>query len=143
MDNGFSYFKNVIIPRRNMAMRFAEVDESGKYRKKDVSDAAAKVAYITMMQVRSMIVMGSAKALSMACTITIRYSAVRKQGYGEDGKTELQVLDYKQQQHRIFPLLAASYCFFFTGRKLWDDLKNIEHRLLEKKPVRKVSSFEI
>ena len=30
MDNGFAYFRNVNIPRRNMAMRFASVDETGK-----------------------------------------------------------------------------------------------------------------
>jgi acyl-CoA oxidase len=139
MDNGFAYFKDVAIPRRNMAMRFAEVDEKGKYCKRHVSDAASKVAYITMMQVRAMIVMGSGKALSMACAINIRYSAVRQQGYAEDGKSELQVLGYKQQQHRIFPLLAASYCIFFTGRKLSKNLKSIENKLLETKPVAKVS----
>lgn len=140
MDNGFATFENVLVPRRNMAMRFAKVDESGKYTKTNVSDAASKVAYITMMQVRSLIVMGSAKALAFGCTIAIRYSAVRKQGYGEDGSTELQVLDYKQQQHRLFPLLAASYCFFFTGRRLWNSLKAIEEKLLESKPVSKVRS---
>mmetsp|Transcript_20069 Transcript_20069/g.37503 ORF Transcript_20069/g.37503 Transcript_20069/m.37503 type:complete len:708 (-) Transcript_20069:70-2193(-) len=137
MDNGFAMFKNVVIPRRNMAMRFAEVDETGKYRKKHVSDAASKVAYITMMQVRAMIVQGAAKALAMACVITTRYSAVRKQGFAEDGKTELQVLDYRQQQHRIFPLLAASYAFYFSGRKLWTQLKNIEEKLIKAKPLNK------
>eukprot|EP00980_Cylindrotheca_fusiformis_P003160 scaffold721_cov131-Cylindrotheca_fusiformis.AAC.50 len=143
MDNGFAYFDKVEIPRRNMAMRFAVVDENGKYSKKHVSDAASKVAYITMMQVRSMIVKGSSKALAMATTIAIRYSAVRKQGYKEDGKTEVQVLDYKQQQHRIFPLLAASYCFFFSGRKLWDHLKVIESKLINKKPVTKLQVADI
>eukprot|EP00526_Cylindrotheca_closterium_P007588 CAMPEP_0113633118 /NCGR_PEP_ID=MMETSP0017_2-20120614/17227_1 /TAXON_ID=2856 /ORGANISM="Cylindrotheca closterium" /LENGTH=683 /DNA_ID=CAMNT_0000543727 /DNA_START=66 /DNA_END=2117 /DNA_ORIENTATION=+ /assembly_acc=CAM_ASM_000147 len=143
MDNGFAYFDKVEIPRRNMAMRFAEVDEHGKYSKKHVSDAASKVAYITMMQVRAMIVMGSSKALSMGTTINIRYSAVRKQGYNEDGKTEVQVLDYKQQQHRIFPLLAASYCFFFSGRKLWDNLKKIEDKLISQKPVTKAQVADI
>lgn len=138
MDNGYAYFDNVTIPRRNMAMRFAEVDETGKYHKKQVSAAASKVAYITMMQVRAMIVQGAAKALAVGTNINIRYSAVRKQGYAEDGVTEVQILDYKQQQHRIFPLLAASYCFFFTGRKLWKNLKSIEHKLLENKPVAKV-----
>jgi acyl-CoA oxidase len=48
MDNGFAYFDNVNIPRRNMAMRFASVDEHGKYSKKHMSDAASKVAYITV-----------------------------------------------------------------------------------------------
>lgn len=143
MDNGFAYFTKVEIPRRNMAMRFAEVDENGKYSKKHVSDAASKVAYITMMQVRTQIVIGSSKALGMATTVTIRYSAVRKQGYKEDGKTEVQVLDYKQQQHRIFPLLAASYCFFFSGKKLWDDLKAIEEKLIATQPVTKVEVADI
>ena len=52
MDNGFARFDHVKIPRRNMAMRFATVDESGKYRKKNTDSSASKVAYITMMQVR-------------------------------------------------------------------------------------------
>jgi len=81
MDNGFAYFKNVMIPRRNMAMRFASVDKNGRYSKKVMSDAASKVAYITIMQVRSIIVVGASKALAMACAFTIRYSAVRKQGF--------------------------------------------------------------
>lgn len=143
MDNGFAYFENVMIPRRNMAMRFATVDENGKYGEKIVSDAASKVAYITMMQVRAMIVNGAAKALSMACAVAIRYSAVRKQGFAEDGKTELQVLDYTQQQHRLFPLLAASYCIFFTGRKLSKKLKDIEEKLLAAKPVSKTQVSDI
>jgi acyl-CoA oxidase len=141
MDNGYAYFNNVVIPRRNMAMRFTTVDENGKYSKKRVSGAASKIAYITMMQVRAMIVNGAGRALSMACTVNVRYSAVRKQGYAADGKTEVQILDYKQQQHRIFPLLAASYGFFFTGRKLSKNLKNIEHKLVESKPVTKVGVF--
>lgn len=46
MDNGFAMFKDVRIPRRNMAMRFATVDEEGKYAKVGggASDAASKVA---------------------------------------------------------------------------------------------------
>jgi acyl-CoA oxidase len=143
MDNGMAMFKNVKIPRRNMAMRFAEVDENGKYRKKHVSDAASKISYITMMQVRAMIVQGASKALSMACTITIRYSAVRKQGFAEDGKTELQVLDYTQQQHRLFPLLAASYAIFFTGNKLWKQLKDIEGKLIAAQAVNKTEVSDV
>ena len=32
-----------------MAMRFAEVDEQGRYRKKHVSDAASKITYISRL----------------------------------------------------------------------------------------------
>ena len=46
MDNGFAKFDNVKIPRRNMAMRFAMVNEEGVYGKVQGggSDAASKVA---------------------------------------------------------------------------------------------------
>ena len=49
MDNGMARFDNVRIPRRNMAMRFAMVDEEGRYEKvgggsNKNTDAASKVA---------------------------------------------------------------------------------------------------
>ena len=56
MDNGFARFDNVVIPRRNLAMRFQTVDENGKYAKKSVSDATSKITYITMMLVRAFII---------------------------------------------------------------------------------------
>jgi len=144
MDNGFCSFDHVEIPRRNMAMRFAAVDEQGKYSKKTVSAAASKIAYITMMQVRAHICNEAGKNLAVACTINIRYSAVRRQGFKGDGsKTELQILDYTQQQHRIFPLLAASYCFFFTGKKILKQLSAIEQQLVSGGPVTKAQVSDI
>lgn len=143
MDNGFARFENVIIPRRNMAMRFASVDTQGKYLKKTVSDATSKVAYITMMQVRAYICNEAGKNLAMACAISIRYSAVRLQGYREDGKTERQILDYTQQQHRLFPLMAASYCFFFTGKKVIEHLKEVEEKLVSNGVVTKTEVADL
>lgn len=135
MDNGFAFFRDVKIPRRNMAMRFATVDKFGKYKKKTLSEAASKVAYITMMQVRAYIVNEAGKSLAIACTITTRYSAVRRQGFdaskgGEKTKAEVQILDYKQQQHRILPLIACSFCFAFTGKKVLNNLMAIERNLV-------------
>ena len=72
-----------------------------------------------------------------------RYSAVRRQGFAQDGKCEVQVLDYKQQQHRLFPLLASAYCFFFTGKKLLDRLQDIEDRFLSDKHVSKPEATDI
>lgn len=144
MDNGLASFKNVVIPRRNMAMRFAQVDEQGKYTKKQVSEAASKISYITMMQVRAWIVDEAGKNMAKACTIVIRYSAVRRQGFANsDESSENQILDYRQQQHRIFPLLANSYCFFATGKVVLKRLKSIESRLLANKAVHKVEVTDI
>ena len=95
-----------------------------------------------MMQVRAYIIHTSNEALAMACTIAIRYSAVRRQGYDADSEesarekradnapNELQVLDYRQQQFRLLPLLAASYAIFFTGKRVLSRLKEIEMRLV-------------
>ena len=47
MDNGLAMFDKVVIPRRNMAMRFAQVNENGIYSKKQVSEAASKIAYVS------------------------------------------------------------------------------------------------
>jgi acyl-CoA oxidase len=75
----------------------------------------------------------------MACTIAIRYSIVRRQGYNADdaeikrennAPNEFQVLDYRQQQYRLLPLLAASYAIFFTGKHVLTRLKDIEHQLI-------------
>ena len=147
MDNGYCRFDKVVIPRRNMAMRFATVDKHGRYRKKQQGndDASAKVAYITMMQVRAYITNEAGKNLAMACTIAIRYSAVRRQGFfNATGPGEVQILDYTQQQHRLFPRLAASYCFFFAGRNLLATLQDIERRLVEQtRPVTKQQVTDI
>jgi acyl-CoA oxidase len=75
--------------------------------------------------------------------VAIRYSAVRRQGFAEDGKSEVQVLDYTQQQHRLFPLLASAYCFHFTGHKVLEKLKDIEERFLSEKPVSKAEITDI
>lgn len=142
MDNGYATFNHVKIPRRNMAMRFAVVDEHGQYQtqSKASTAAASKIAYITMMQVRAHICNEAGKNLALACCIAVRYSAVRRQGYKEqdsssnsnlNNKEELQILDYKQQQHRLFPLLAASYCFFFTGKKVLSRLAEIEQKIVQ------------
>ncbi|CAB9522491.1 Peroxisomal acyl-coenzyme A oxidase 1 [Seminavis robusta] len=144
MDNGFASFNNVVIPRRNMAMRFSQVDEQGKYIKKQMSEAASKIAYITMMQVRVLITDSAGKALGKASTIAIRYSAVRRQGFKDSEETaENQILDYRQQQHRLFPLLASSFCFFMTGKVLLKALTSIEHRVLSHQPVNRVEVTDI
>jgi len=76
MDNGFLQLDNVRIPRDQMLMKYSKVAPDGTYSK----PPTAKIAYGTMVQVRSGIVLHTAKALSRAITIAIRYSVVRRQG---------------------------------------------------------------
>ncbi|XP_053565165.1 peroxisomal acyl-coenzyme A oxidase 1 isoform X1 [Bombina bombina] len=111
IDNGFLKFDKVRIPRDCMLMKYAQVQPDGTYIK-PVSD---KLTYGTMVFIRSMIVGDSARSLSRASTIAIRYSAVRHQSEIRVGEPEPQIMDFQTQQYKLFPLLATAYAFHFVG----------------------------
>ncbi|XP_038970723.1 peroxisomal acyl-coenzyme A oxidase 1-like [Phoenix dactylifera] len=115
MDNGVLQFDHVCIPRNQMLMRVSQVTREGKY---IVSDVPRQLVYGTMVYVRQTIVSDASKALSRAVCIAVRYSAVRRQFGSQDGGPETQVIDYKTQQSRLFPLLASAYAFRFVGEWL-------------------------
>ncbi|XP_075133571.1 peroxisomal acyl-coenzyme A oxidase 1-like isoform X2 [Leptodactylus fuscus] len=110
-DNGFLKFDKVRIPRENMLMKYAQVEPDGTY----VKPISNKLNYGSMLYLRAMIVGDSARFLSMACTIAIRYSAVRRQSEIRPGEPEPQILDFQTQQYTLFPLLATTYAFRFMG----------------------------
>eukprot|EP00644_Phytophthora_capsici_P004306 jgi/Phyca11/109589/e_gw1.17.16.1 len=116
VDNGYCKFNRVRIPRLSMGMRFATVTREGKYVKN--AGVPQEVLYFTMLQTRMVFIRSAGINLAKACTITIRYSAVRQQGYDANNlksEEELSVLDYQTQQYRLFPLLAAAYAIVLTG----------------------------
>ncbi|XP_074543344.1 peroxisomal acyl-coenzyme A oxidase 1 isoform X1 [Halichoeres trimaculatus] len=121
VDNGYLKLENIRIPRENMLMKFAKVEPDGTY----VKPPSAKLTYGTMVFIRSMIVGESSRALSKACTIAIRYSAVRHQSEIRPGEPEPQILDYQTQQYKLFPLLAMAYAFHFVGQYM----KQTYHRI--------------
>ncbi|XP_022154788.1 peroxisomal acyl-coenzyme A oxidase 1 [Momordica charantia] len=115
MDNGVMQFDHVRIPRNQMLMRFSQVTREGKYVQ---SDVPRQLVYGTMVFVRKTIVVDASNALSRAVCIATRYSAVRRQFGSQNGDVETQVIDYKTQQSRLFPLLASAYAFRFVGEWL-------------------------
>uniref|UniRef100_A0A671YJR2 Acyl-coenzyme A oxidase n=1 Tax=Sparus aurata TaxID=8175 RepID=A0A671YJR2_SPAAU len=121
IDNGYLKMENVRIPRENMLMKYAKVEPDGTYKK----PPSAKLTYGTMVFIRSMIVGESARALSKASTIAIRYSAVRHQSEIRPGEPEPQILDFQTQQYKLFPLLATAYAFIFVGQYMKDTYSRI------------------
>ncbi|KAL4295243.1 hypothetical protein GQ457_12G001310 [Hibiscus cannabinus] len=115
MDNGVLRFDHVRIPRNQMLMRVSQVTREGKYVQ---SDVPRQLLYGTMVSVRQIIVSESSIALSRAVCIATRYSAVRRQFGSQNGGPETQVINYKTQQSRLFPLLASAYAFRFAGEWL-------------------------
>ncbi|GMH09557.1 hypothetical protein Nepgr_011398 [Nepenthes gracilis] len=114
MDNGFLRFDHVRIPRDQMLMRVKQVTREGKVVQ---SDVPWQLLYGTMVYVRQTIVADASCALSRAVCIATRYSAVRRQ-FGSQNGHETQVIDYRTQQSRLFPLLASAYAFRFVGEWL-------------------------
>ncbi|XP_057463458.1 peroxisomal acyl-coenzyme A oxidase 1-like [Actinidia eriantha] len=115
MDNGVLRFDHVRIPRDQMLMRVSQVTREGKYMQ---SNVPRQLVYGTMVYVRQTIVADASCALSKAVCIATRYSAVRRQFGSHNGGPETQVIDYKTQQSRLFPLLASAYAFRFVGEWL-------------------------
>ncbi|XP_053155313.1 peroxisomal acyl-coenzyme A oxidase 1 isoform X1 [Hemicordylus capensis] len=121
MDNGYLKMDNFRIPRENMLMKYAKVEPDGTY----VKPLSDKLTYGTMVFIRSFIVGDAARSLARACTIAIRYSAVRHQSELKPGEPEPQILDYQTQQYKLFPLLAAAYAFHFVGSYMKDTYRRI------------------
>jgi acyl-CoA oxidase len=72
-DNGFLMFNHYRIPRENMLMRYAKVNKGGEFQKA----LNEKVAYATMMAVRTAILKASFSYLAMGLNIAVRYSLKR------------------------------------------------------------------
>ncbi|XP_068635662.1 peroxisomal acyl-coenzyme A oxidase 1-like [Aristolochia californica] len=128
MDNGVLRFDHVRIPRDQMLMRVLQVTREGKCVQ---SNVPRQLIYGTMVYVRQTIVLDAANALSRAVCIAVRYSAVRRQFGSQEGGPELQVIDYKTQQSRLFPLLASAYAFRFVGewlKWLYNDVTQRLHK---------------
>lgn len=114
LDNGFLRLDHVRIPRENMLMKHAQVLPDGTY----VKPKKPELTYATMTMLRCNFLKGSTTALGIACTIAIRYSAVRRQSEMRPGEPEPQVLDYPTQQHKLFTLLSTTYAFFFLQKRM-------------------------
>mmetsp|Transcript_120869 Transcript_120869/g.277150 ORF Transcript_120869/g.277150 Transcript_120869/m.277150 type:complete len:670 (-) Transcript_120869:105-2114(-) len=119
---GYARFSHVRVPRFNMFAKFQQVTRDGKY--VAPPPKLEKFRYISMMQIRMMLVGSSFRALSHAATIAVRYSCVRKQGFKDTSSSpgvvtaavaENAVIDYRVQQYRTFRALATAYCFYFNA----------------------------
>nr|XP_043633173.1 peroxisomal acyl-coenzyme A oxidase 1-like [Erigeron canadensis]XP_043633175.1 peroxisomal acyl-coenzyme A oxidase 1-like [Erigeron canadensis] len=126
MDNGVLRFDHVRIPRNQMLMRVSQVTKEGKYMK---SNVPRQLSYGTMVGVRQKIVFDASTALSRAVCISTRYSVIRRQFGSHNGGPETQVIDYKTQQNRLFPLLASAYAFRFVGQWLKSLYIDVKQRL--------------
>jgi acyl-CoA oxidase len=107
IDNGYLQFDHVRIPNDNMLKKLAEVTPDSTYKK---SNYPATLGYGAMVYVRQGLVKEASNKLSLAVTIAVRYSAVRRQFGGTKDSPEIQVIDYANTAEQTLPSSCHSLC---------------------------------
>ena len=108
-DNGFMQFNQYRIPKTALMNKNSEVTPEGHlvFKQKDRRKRKGVSMGVLSMGRIGIVYLG-VLSLQSALTISVRYSAVRKQ-FGPQGKEEWPVIEYQTQQWRLFPYIAACY----------------------------------
>uniref|UniRef100_A0A8C4R0S0 Acyl-coenzyme A oxidase n=1 Tax=Eptatretus burgeri TaxID=7764 RepID=A0A8C4R0S0_EPTBU len=120
LDNGFVLFDNVHIPRESLLNRTADVTPEGRYvtpyrDSKDRFGASLGILSSGRISISN----SSITNMIVGLTITVRYSAVRRQFAPSDDEDELPVLEYQLQQWRLIPYVAAAYVLDHFAKLLY------------------------
>lgn len=131
LDNGFTMFHKVRIPRQDLLNRTGDVTPEGTYvtRFKDSRERfGASLGSLSFGRV--IIVAMSIVNLQLAVSIALRFSATRHQ-FGPTDEKEIPVLEYQMQQWRLFPYLAAVFALDHFSKSLFMDLMGLQQGFLE------------
>lgn len=108
VDNGRIWFDQVRVPREHLLDRFGNVSVEGEYSSPIANPARRFFTMIgTLVGGRITIALSALSAAKSALTIAVRYGNRRRQ-FGEEGKAETLLLDYRTHQRRLLPALATS-----------------------------------
>lgn len=118
VDNGLISFHNVTVPYDNLLDRFARVTGDGGFDSPIASDNRRFFTMLgTLVGGRIGIPRSGLSAAKSGLTIAIRYGDQRRQ-FGPEGGPEVPILNYRQHQRRLMPLLANAYATHFALRYL-------------------------
>ncbi|KAJ3300633.1 fatty-acyl coenzyme A oxidase, partial [Blyttiomyces sp. JEL0837] len=113
VDNGWIQFTHVRVPRSHLLQKYTKVSRSGDV----VEPPMAQLTYGALINGRVSMIVDSGNVSKKACTIALRYAAVRRQ-FGRPGEPETKLLDYIIHQHRLIPLLAQAFAMHFCGTEV-------------------------
>ncbi|GBG34285.1 Peroxisomal acyl-coenzyme A oxidase 1 [Hondaea fermentalgiana] len=129
IDTGYMRLRGVRIPREHMFSKRQYVTRDGQYKRRvstggdsgKASALAKRASYLTMVQARAGMTSLSAGKLAAACTVAVRYSCVRVQGFADTSEgqsyrsAENQVIEYQIQRSRLFKQVAICYAMRASG----------------------------
>ncbi|MEP6590841.1 MAG: acyl-CoA dehydrogenase [Gemmatimonadota bacterium] len=120
VDNGRIWFSQVRVPRTYLLNRFGDVSATGVYSSPIESPSRRFFTMIgTLVGGRITIGLSALSAMKSALTIAVRYGNRRRQ-FGEEGKPETLLLDYRTHQRRLLPALATSVVLDLALSRLVD-----------------------
>ena len=118
VDNGRLWFDQVEVPRENLLNRFGGVNSEGDYESDIESESRRFFTMLgTLVGGRVSIGVGALTAAKRALRIAIDHGLQRRQ-FGEEGKDETLLMDYKLHQMRLIPRLVKTYTYHFALRDL-------------------------
>lgn len=128
VDNGRIRFDHVRVPRENLLDRFGAVAEDGTYSSPIESDGAR---FFTMLGtlIRGRVSVGAAAgaAARAAIATAVRYSLVRRQFRHPETERAIPLLEYREHQRRLIPLVARAYAYACGQNAIIAELDEFEH----------------
>ncbi|WP_280472678.1 acyl-CoA dehydrogenase [Nocardia cyriacigeorgica] len=119
VDNGRIVFDHVRVPRENLLNRYADVAPDGTY-SSEIENPSRRFFTTLGTLVRGRVSVGGAAAAGarVALSIAGRYALKRRQFGDPDDGGEILLLDYRNHQRRLLPLIARSYALAFAQNDL-------------------------
>lgn len=114
VDNGRIWFDKVRVPKENLLNRFGGIDAKGQYYSSIENPSRRFFTMLgTLVGGRVCVPRAGMSAAKSALAIAIRYGLKRRQFAADPFKPETLILDYPNQQRRLFPRLAKAYAIQF------------------------------
>ncbi|MEL6275838.1 MAG: acyl-CoA dehydrogenase family protein, partial [Bacteroidota bacterium] len=114
VDNGRIWFDKVRVPRENLLDRFGGINDQGHYHSPIENPSRRFFTMLgTLVGGRVCVPRAGLSAAKSALAIAIKWGLKRRQFAADPLKAETIILDYPNQQRRLFPRLAKAYAIQF------------------------------
>lgn len=119
VDNGRLHFDQVRIPRRDLLDRYGQVAADGTYSSPISSPGRRFFTMLsTLVQGRVSLSGAAVVAQKAALAIAVTYANQRRQFAGGNPVEETVLLDYREHQRRLIPLIADAYAQQFAHHEV-------------------------
>ena len=127
VDNGRLWFDQVRVPKDNLLNKYGDITSDGQYTSPVTNPSKRFFTMLGALVVgRICVGLAGISASKSALTIAIKYALKRRQFSKKDDSPETLIMDYPTHQHRLTPLLAKTYAYYFALRRLADKYRDNE-----------------